>query len=409
MGRTRTIDKESKSSRLRCAWYYRKMAANSLVAASALALGTMLLVSCSPAVHSYALSREDQTTILVPPGITIPTKGALEIKLLNARRAPFPRAGCEINRDPIELQWRGSAAVIRVKTESGLLGYGQDASKGDQASLDPLKYINELRQDLIGLESRGCLHPGEAQKLAADIAERLPFQPFVAYELRFGAFDLNQFIDLTPDFRLRIVYPIYVEENHVQTREIKGVETVYYEIVSDQRDGRVRISEITAGKSSSRGSSPQGSAKQIAQPFPRSSAYFRLLLKKNLTLADPITVAIILSSADRKHLDDATKELDSSTDASCKAITLPTVSCMMFPALTGVNAEIRVKVNGKEAFARLGAQVNEVIREFGTDDMPRSVQVRRLFDKRLVPIKGDSDSKDLLALILMPGDVISYR
>ena len=81
----------------------------------------------------------------------------------------------------------------------------------------------------------------------------------------------------------------------------------------------------------------------------------------------------------------------------------------MFPTLTGVNAEIRVKVNGKEAFARLGAQVNEVIREFDTDDMPRSVQVKRLFDKRLVPIKGDSDSKDLLALILMPGDVISYR
>jgi hypothetical protein len=385
------------------------MAANSLVAASALALITVLFEGCSPAVHGYVLDRQDKTTILVPPGVPFPTKVALEIKLLNARKAPFPRVGCEINRGPIEIKWRGRTAYIRVKSGSGLLGLDQGSASGEQPSLDPLEYINEFRGDLMGLESRGCLHQGEGQTLVAEIAERLPLPPFVAYELRFGAFDLNQFIDLTPDFRLRIVYPIYVTENHLQTKEIKGIETVYYEIVSDQKDGRVRISEVTAAGSSSNGAGPEGPAKQFASPFPRSFAYFRLLLKKNLTSTDPITVAIILSSADRKHLDDATKELDSSAEASCRAITSPSASCIMFPTLTGVNAEIRVKVNGKEAFARLGAQVNEVIREFDTDDMPRSVQVKRLFDKRLVPIKGDSDSKDLLALILMPGDVISYR
>lgn len=385
------------------------MAANSLVAASALVLATILFEGCSPAVHGYMLDHQDKTTILVPPGVTFPTKVALEIKLLNARKAPFPRVGCEINRDPIEIQWRGSAAYIRVKSGSGLLGMDQDSVSGEQPSLDPLEYINEFRGDLMGLELRGCLHQGEGQTLAAKIAEKLPLPPFVAYVLRFGAFDLKQFIDLTPDFRLRIVYPIYVIDNHLQTKEIKGVETVYYEIVADQKDGRVRISEVTAAGTSPNGAGPEGLAKQLAPPFPRSFAYFRLLLKKNLTSADPITVAIILSSADRKLLDDATKELDSSDEASCHAITSPSATCIMFPTLTGVNAEIRVKVNGKEAFARLGAQVNEVIREFGTDDMPRSVQVRRLFDKRLVPIKGDSDSKDLLALILMPGDVISYR
>jgi hypothetical protein len=37
------------------------------------------------------------------------------------------------------------------------------------------------------------------------------------------------------------------------------------------------------------------------------------------------------------------------------------------------------------------------------------VRVKRLFDKHLITIKGDSDYKDLLALILMPGDEISYR
>ena len=74
-----------------------------------------------------------------------------------------------------------------------------------------------------------------------------------------------------------------------------------------------------------------------------------------------------------------------------------------------MSAEIRVKLNGKEAYARLGAQVNELIRDVGTDDIPRSVQVRRVFSRGLVPINADSGYKDILALILMPGDVVSCR
>src|SRR5208282_465174 len=385
------------------------MSAKGPSAAIAIAAATLLLFGCSPAVQSYRLSHQGNTQVLIPPGITLAANRTLDIKLPNARKGPFRQVDCGIDRGPIAIGWRRGTAFIRVKYGSGLLGSGEDSLGGQQASLDPLQYVNELRGDLIGLESRGCLHKGEGQTLAAKIAERLPFPPFIAYELRFGAFDLNQFIDLTPDFRLRVVYPIYATDSRLQSKEIKGVETVYYEIVSDQRDGRVRILEVAAADSSSNGAAPEGPAKQIASPFPRSFAYFRLFLKKNLTSADPITVAIILSSADTKHLDDATKQLDSSAEASCQAVTSLNASCIMFPTLTGVNAEIRVRVNGKEAFARLGAQVNEVIREFDTDDVPRSVQVRRLFDKRLVPIKADSDYKDLLALILMPGDVISYR
>jgi len=386
------------------------MRTNGLVARIALAGATTLFVGCSPAVHGYLLSHRGDTELLIPPGVTLPANGALEVKLLHARKAPFSRSGCEIERDPISIRWSGSTAYVRDKPGSGLLGFGQGSTReqpvvldprgsvsGQPIALDPLQSINDLRKDLIGLEANGCLRGGEGQRLAATIAEKFPFQPFLAYLLRFGAFDLNQFIDLTPDFRLRIVYPKY-SENASQRKQIKGVETVYYKIAPEQKDGRVRI--IAAA---------QKSANQVVSPFPPSSAYFRLFLKRSNSSKDPITVAIILSSKDRKSLDDATKALDASAEASCRAVLSPDANCILFPPLTGVNAEIRVRVNGKEAFAELGARVDQLIHEVGDYDAPRSVEVKRLFDRRLVPMKTDSDNKELLALILMPGDEVNYR
>jgi hypothetical protein len=378
-------------------------------AASVIAVTTMLLAGCNPTVRGYRLSHQDGTEVLIPPGMVVAANQTLDVKLPKARKAPFQQTDCGIDRGPIAIRWRGRTAYVRVKSGSDLLGFGQGNVNGQQIVLDPLQYINEFRKGLMALESNGCLHMGEGQTLAANIAEKLPFPPFIAYLLRFGAFDLDQFIDLTPDFRLRVVYPIYSAADSPGSREIAGVETVYYEIVPDQKDGRVRISPINGKDSSPNGGQAPKSAKQIATQFPNSFSYFRLILKKGISSKDPVTLAIVLSSGDRKHLEDATQELNNGTEPSCRAIASADANCIMFPPLTGVSAEIRVKVNGKEAYARLGAQVNELIRDVGTDDIPRSVQVRRMFSKGLVPINTDSGDKDILALILMPGDVISYR
>jgi hypothetical protein len=378
-------------------------------AAGAIAAAAMLLTGCGSAVRGYRLSHQDGTEILIPPGMMVGAQQTLDVRLPRARKAPFQHTDCGINRGPVAIRWQGGTAYVRVKSGSDLLGFGQGNVNGQQIVLDPLQYVDEFRKDLIALESSGCLHMGEGQTLAASIAEKLPFPPFIAYLLRFGAFDLDQFIDLTPDFRLRVVYPIYSAANSSDTKEITGVATAYYEIVSNQKDGRVRISPTIGKDSPPNGSQAPKSAKQIATQFPNSFAYFRLILKKGISSKDPVTLAIVLSSGDRKHLEEATQELNNATEPSCKAIASADADCTMFPALTGVNAEIRVKLNGKEAFARLGAQVNELIRDVGTDDIPSSVHVRRMYSKGLVPITTDSGDRDILALILMPGDVVNYR
>ncbi|MGB8661107.1 MAG: hypothetical protein WCD34_11835, partial [Candidatus Acidiferrum sp.] len=361
----------------------------------------------------YVLSHQEDMEVLIPPGVTLPANGDLNIKLSNARKAPFGRVGCDINRGRIEIQWHGRTAYVRAKPGSELLGFGQGSIKGqpvaldprgsvkgESVALDPLQYINEFRAELSALEANGCLHAGGGQVLATRIAENLPFAPFLAYLLRFGVFDLNEFVDLTPDFRLRIVYPVYSASNQMGTKEITNVKTIYYKIVSDATNGRIRILRAKSLDA------PPDRQNEIASPFPKSSAYFRLFLKKSAAAKDPVSVAIVLTSEDRQHLEDATQKLDDDAEPSCRTIISTDANCIMFPPLTGVNAEIRVKVNGKEAFARLGAQVGEAIRDVDADDLPRSVRVSRLFDKHLVPIRAASDDKALLTLILMPGDDI---
>src|SRR5580658_1145035 len=218
--------------------------------ASVIAGAAIALAGCNPAVRGYRLSHEGGTEVLIPPGMVGAVNQTLDVKLPKARKAPFQQTNCGIDRGPIAIRWQGRTAYARVKSGSDLLGFGQGNVNGQQIVLDPLRYIDEFRKNLIALESNGCLHMGEGQTLAASIAENLPFPPFIAYLLRFGAFDLDQFIDLTPDFRLRVVYPIYSAANSPDSKEITGVETVYYEIVSDQKDGRVRIFPTT-GKDSS--------------------------------------------------------------------------------------------------------------------------------------------------------------
>lgn len=386
-------------------------------AATVVLTGAALLpMACSSAIRSYRLSRPGNTALLIPPRVNAPLSETLSVKIPNARRAPFSTAGCDIDRDPISLQWRGRTAYLRAKSDSELLGFAQSVKDqpapldprgsiaGPPLALDPLRYINAFRGDLFSLEANGCLHGGESQALAAQVAEKLPFPPFISYLLRFGVFDLNLFLDLTPDFHLRVVYPVYQPDSESHTKEIRAVTTVYYEITANRNDGRVRISE-TPDKTSEQN---VASARTIPSPFPSSFGYSRFFLRKNTSAKGPVTVAIVLTSPDRRQLEDATKELDSGAEPSCQSITPSNASCVMFPPLTGVNAEIRVKVNGKDAYPELGAQVDQLIHEIG-EDHPLSVQVKRLFDKRLAPIKVDSDEKDILGLILMPGDVITYR
>jgi hypothetical protein len=75
----------------------------------------------------------------------------------------------------------------------------------------------------------------------------------------------------------------------------------------------------------------------------------------------------------------------------------------------GVSPELRVRVNQKDAFVRVGGMVQEILDlENPKAGPPPSLKVLRPFHGRLVPIDFDPSSTDILRLVLLPGDQITF-
>ena len=77
--------------------------------------------------------------------------------------------------------------------------------------------------------------------------------------------------------------------------------------------------------------------------------------------------------------------------------------------LPGVSPELRARVNGQDFYIRVGGFLREVLDLKNRDDgPPRTLKVRRPYHGRLVPIKFNPNSRDILMLVLLPGDEITW-
>jgi hypothetical protein len=81
-----------------------------------------------------------------------------------------------------------------------------------------------------------------------------------------------------------------------------------------------------------------------------------------------------------------------------------------FPSEFGVNPQMRVRVNGKESFVGVAGTVSEAMNLNGPiASVPKTLTVRRQFQRHLIPVKFDPASKDILQFVLMPGDEITWQ
>jgi hypothetical protein len=87
---------------------------------------------------------------------------------------------------------------------------------------------------------------------------------------------------------------------------------------------------------------------------------------------------------------------------------VPGVTCTVFPKNFGVSPELRVRANGEDYYIRVGGFLQEVLDWHPGDHAPKTLRVRRPFRGRLVPVKFDPKSDDILKLVLLPGDEITW-
>jgi hypothetical protein len=272
--------------------------------------------------------------------------------------------------------------------------------------LDPLQDIGAFHSQLQMLESKGCLTSLEAQHIRRVVAEGFPLPPSISYRYQLGSFDTIGFFELTPDFRLEVVNPIYDSDSQTVEHQT-GYEVSYYAFRAAPNDNRLTasltsVSEFHPSQATILKASPASKV-----DFPTSPSFFHLVFKTEKTSSRQITKAFLLSSTDDSRLDTGTKQLQAASVDTCEAVSTPGVGCVGFPPNFGVSPELRVRANGKYVFVPLNGSVTDALGMHGLDaDVQKNLRVTRLFKGRRVPIVSDPGNKDILGLTLMPGDEI---
>jgi len=352
-----------------------------------LLIGVSFLAACRHQPQVYMLQQEGRTQILTPP-VSKP-----EIK--KARAHPSQQKGCDVEADSFSVAWHGNTALVGMKTETYYAPTADSRAQGTDATatvaetgprvyVDAMAQLENFREALAAREDAGCFRDDEGAHLRQSIAETFPFPPQVAAFLRFGTYMRTGFIDLTPDFVLRLVSPTGADPD-----------VSFYEVKS--MDGPVRI--VLAS----------GAGKALA--VPETPAYFRYLYWTGGSTHNFRTT--ILGVPARAMLHDATTQFLADPEAHC-AKPGAGIFCQSIAVTVGMNAGFYVHVNGKETFVRLGGQLGEALGEArngmrlrGAQPIPQNVMVRRIFHGKLIPIKVDG-AGNILSLVAMPGDEIVF-
>jgi hypothetical protein len=394
----------------------------------------LFLAGCSHAPMAYHLRREGLDPVLFPPTKVKETTTTTEIhvNLKNARAQSGSGSGCDIDGDVVSLRWQGTTAAVSLHPRS-FFASATDQSpnqSGRGLYIDPLLSMEKFHADLLDRQTKGCLRPDENTRLRRAIVENLPLPPTIAYFFELGSYDVTGYFDLTPDFRLLTTSIIYRPDSALTPDNVIGYETAHYVFVSDPKPGAMSAAAPVNSFASSadadnnrihlvlsRATEVIDGALAVEKQtlrndlhFPQSPGYFRLLFMADDNAPTVrITRAVLLSAPDQNRLAQAVAIRQDSAENFCAALTVPGVTCIVFPRNFGVSPELRVRANGQDYFIRVGGFLQEVLDLQHPDDAPpKSLKVRRPYRGRLVPIKFDPNSRDILKLVLLPGDEITW-
>lgn len=385
----------------------------------------ILFLGCQHAAIAYRLRRDGLDPILLPPMAGDQPSETVSIAIRHARETTSTASttgDCDITGELISLHWQGSTADISFHSQEFFASANQSPNQtGRGFYVDPLLAIEKFRLDLIERQSKGCLRPLEGERLRRAIVENLALPPAIGYFLQLGSFEVSGYIDLTPDFRLQVSHPIYPPGAETSVANMLGYETANYIFVREGRENRMRLRLASASEvlvnstSNNEGTSNREADKSFEKqtlrnelPFSKAAGYFRLLFMAEESASDRVTRAVLLSAPDENKLSQAVPRRGMSANEFCTIFAMTNVSCTVFPKNFGVSPELRIVVNRKEVFLGVGGTVQEALHLENSEAPPASLKILRPFHGRLIPIKFDQSSEDILKLVLLPGDQLTF-
>jgi hypothetical protein len=349
-----------------------------------------------PAPDTWRLVRQGTGRTLIPPGVGAAELSARTFKVGITRG----RAACSRDTGPVRVRRRGKKLEVTVAR--------------DPLLQEPPRWLNQWT---AGLETQGCIAPGEGWKLAVHVVESLPLDPNRAYHL------LNDqqtgYRDVGPQNRLQVNSPIVLEgtsriEHTIQSVEVEGhtvnvglkadpnllgFESAWYDLVPKAGRPGFTITPRSAERHI------QGRTERAAAPshnylqFSPDAAYYRLVYKADETIR-------MLGATDRTELDRLTKAIDTDSGACEKAAGF----CISIPRGVAVNSDVLVKVNGRDVELPAGATVMAAVHAGGGKDaeiLPQ-LSVQRVYGGIPKTVEFDRSEREILMLPLMGGEIISW-
>jgi len=374
--------------------------------ASVLAL---LILTCGCAVRAarpsrYRLLRQSGKLLLIPPGVS----DARMSRRTLSTPATADSDSCTPEPEAIELRLKKQTLKVTVR-RAALMN----------------RPAGWLARWGAALESRGCLAPGDGSRLAARIAESLPLDPDIAFQLLHPSHVQNGYVDLGPENRLQVVSPIVrggaarddalAESQKITgsakelTIELKaspdllGFEISWYAIRPNADGPGFAITPLSAERHvQGRVETGTPSAARYLT-LPPQATFYRLVYKADR--GGLVTTEILLAARDHKELEHLTEALhQGSTDCGQAG------ACAIIPRRVAVNPYVMVIVNGRETALPLGAVIGDAIHSAGQS--PQAVLPRlalfKLYSGKPVSVEFDRHSTDILRLPLSGGEEISW-
>ena len=318
---------------------------------------------------TYRLVRTDASQILIPPRVA---KADLAQRMFRSAVRAAGSDKCRSLPSSPAIQVHGHRLEVTVTREPLLQ--------------KPTGWLSEFTS---GMESQGCIAPGESMMVAEEIAAALPLDMNQAIRLLYS----NQ-LDITPQMRIQVVSPIRL-----------GYETAMY-TVQPKADGiGISISALYADRHIGDATERRREAATDYFRFPPDAAFYRVFYEAQQTEY----AALIIAAPTRAELERRTKILEMG-QASCDK--LKNALCVAVPKQVAINGLVPVTVNGAPVWVAWGTNIGGVLQAAGerkaTELLPK-LTVHKLYGSKLVPVEFDRASTAILNLIVTGGEVVSWK
>ncbi|HEV2687721.1 MAG TPA: hypothetical protein VGV35_04180 [Bryobacteraceae bacterium] len=360
----------------------------------------LALAGCTgPATYRYA------NHILIPPGVK---NAAVAQRTVTVPLA----ASCSSSEDGLRMEKRGQ--TVRVTVQFAPLATHQPGWLSTWGT---------------SLERSGCVAIGEGAVLAARVAELVPLDTKAVHNLLHPSAAIAGYMDLGPEYRLKVVGPILREgappgasaigsaqttsgdggkltvEMHA-SKDFLGYETAWFGIQPFAGRPGAQIVFLSAEDNMQGKPSPANKPRLDYFKFSPDAAYYRLFYLTRISQADHDLA--VLTAPTRAELEEQTRRF--AADPSICSSTAAG-SCVLIPRESAVVPHIIVTAAGSEIPVIAGGTVRDALKAAGVAQ-PAAVlptlQVRRRYAGGLAPVVFNPSQTEILDLPLSGGEVVRW-